>query len=484
MTEENTNQPESQLVGLLAQFDDPDSLVAACNSAREAGYEKMDAYTPFPIHGIDPAIGIRRSILPMIVLAVGIGAAFVGIGLQYFANSNYLDDLSPFPGYAFNIGGKPIFSAPANIPVTFEIIVLSSAFATFLGMWGLNKLPMFSNPLHRIARFKRATNDKFFLMIEQADPQFAYETTEGQLNAWGAVAIEECRQDLTDTKLPSWLTIAGVLAAILLLLPPVMIFRAKGMVNRRPRLHVVPDMDWQIKYKSQTVSPTLENGNPLFADMRSMRDQVEGTIPFGQLEVDSEMYEGIRSDWTPQMTVTATKGAGLVSTGAQEQDAGAAAADDLSKYIKDFPAPIKKELSENGQAFLNRGQQRFNIYCSACHGYDGNGQGLVNQRAMALNVAGEAGQGTKWTTAKSLHDPVVKDSKQNPVGRIFETITHGRNTMGPYKSQITPRDRWAIVAYVKALQETGIKPITADSESNADTDKADEAKEDEARPQP
>ena len=147
MVEENTTEEETQLVGLLAQFDDPDSLLEACDQCRQSGFTSTDAFTPFPVHGIDPALGIKRSILPFIVLCVGITGLMVGLGLQFFANSNAFDGVSPFKGYGYFIGGKPIFSVPANIPVTFEIIVLSSAFATFLGMWGLNKLPMFSNPL-------------------------------------------------------------------------------------------------------------------------------------------------------------------------------------------------------------------------------------------------------------------------------------------------------------------------------------------------
>ncbi len=231
MAEENsTNTRDSKLVGLLAQFDDPGSLVAACDQARQAGYKKTDAYSPFPVHGIDPAIGIKRTILPFIVLGVAIGACFVGLGMQWYTNSA---DWSPlFPGYAFKISGKPYFSLPANIPVTFEVIVLSSAFAAFFGMWFLNKLPSLANPLHRISRFKRATNDKFFLLIEEGDEKFDRQSTESQLNQWGAVAVEECRQDLTDNQLPSWMRLVALMGAILLLLPPVMVFRAMGMTNR------------------------------------------------------------------------------------------------------------------------------------------------------------------------------------------------------------------------------------------------------------
>jgi mono/diheme cytochrome c family protein len=433
MAEDKTNEENSQLVGLLAQFDDPNSLLEACNQCRESGYQSTDAYSPFPVHGIDPALGIKRSILPMIVLCVGITGLFVGLGLQLFANSNAFDALSPFKGYGYFIGGKPIFSVPANIPVTFEIIVLSSAFATFLGMWFLNRLPMFSNPLHRISRFKRATNDKFFLMINADDEKFDRTSTESQLNQWGAVAVEECRQDLTDTQLPKWLSMAGVLLAILLLLPPVMIFRAKGMVNRAPRLHFNPDMDWQIKSKPQTVSPITKAGGSLFSDNRVMRQPVAGSIAAGDLQLDTEYFQGIK----------------------QGSERPSDDADDLSVYVSDFPADVTVDSD-----LLTRGKLRFEIYCSVCHGYAGQGNGLVNQRAVALAQSGKA----TWTTAKSLHNAVVKDPKQNPVGRLFDTISHGRGTMGPYRDQISTADRWAIVAYVKALQETGLPEMPATGE--------------------
>jgi mono/diheme cytochrome c family protein len=449
----------SDLVGLLAQFDDPDSLVKACNEARLAGYKSMDAYSPFPVHGIDPAIGIQRSLLPFLVFCVGFGACFAGLGMQYYTNAA---DWSPiFPGYAFRISGKPLFSLPANIPVTFEVIVLSSAFATFLGMWALNKLPMFSNPLHRISRFKRATNDKFFLLLESKDENFDRSSSEAQLNEWGAVAIEECRQDKTDTALPSWVWLVGLLGVFLLMLPPVMIFRNMGMTSRRPRLHVVPDMDFQHKEKTQVLAPVMENGDMLFGDSRAMRSPVDGAVARGQLEIDSEMYRGVKKDYQANKSsanAQKTK-AQFVSTSIDDADAPAADGEDLSQWMTEFPEGITVDAD-----FVARGQQRFNIYCSACHGYDGNGNGLVNQKAMALAAGGKA----QWTAAKSMHDSVVKDETKNPLGRIFDTITNGRNTMGPYGAQIPAADRWAIVAYVKALQETGIKPLT-DSAATEDT---------------
>ena len=154
MSEANENTNDQKFIGLLAQFEDPNTLVEACNNARLDGYKKMDAFTPFPVHGIDPAIGIKRTVLPFIVLAIGLGACGVGLALQYYTN-NDVSTFGFFPGYEFKISGKPYFSLPANIPVTFEVIVLSSAFAAFLGMWAMNGLPRLANPLHRISRFKQ-----------------------------------------------------------------------------------------------------------------------------------------------------------------------------------------------------------------------------------------------------------------------------------------------------------------------------------------
>ena len=460
MANETENSEDKKLVGLLAQFDDPGSLIAACTNAREAGYKKMDAYTPFPVHGIDPALGIKRSFLPFIVLSVALGAVFVGLGMQWYTNSA---DWSPiFPGYKFQISGKPYFSLPANIPVTFEVIVLSSAFATFFGMWIINKLPRLSNPLHRVSRFKRVTNDKFFLMLEAKDENFDRSSSESQLNQWGAVAIEEVSQDLSDAQLPSWMAPLALIGALLLLIPPIAIFSTYGSTNTKPRLHVVPDMDWQHKFKTQVLSPNVaEKDSPdyLFQNRRAMRQPVEGSVRQGSMETNSEMFRGIKSgsaDTAHASTSVGLKSNTLVSTGPQDEE-------NLDQWITGFPADITVDAD-----FIARGKQRFEIYCSVCHGYAGNGDGLVNQRAIALAANGNA----TWTAAKSLHDPVVKDPAQNPTGRIFDTITNGRNTMGPYKAQISVKDRWAIVAYVKALQATGIEPPKTEGEAGAEGEAA------------
>ena len=346
------NRNDQKFIGLLAQFEDPSSLVEACNSARLAGYKKMDAYSPFPVHGIDPAIGIKRTVLPFVVLAIGLGACFIGLLLQYYTN-NDTSILGFIPGYEFKISGKPYFSLPANIPVTFEIIVLSSAFATFFGMWLLNGLPRLANPLHRISRFKRVTNDKFFLMIEDADEQFDRTNTESQLKEWGASFIEECSEDQTDHQLPAWLQTAGILVAFLCLLPPIVIFRMSGMTNRAPRMHIVPDMDWQHKNKTQTVSPNFNAiGEPdyLFMDGRAMREPIPGTIARGRLFTDSEYFQGIQAGSTSVAAVSKTNVLTSIQDG--QDDAAAAPAADAQEpnWVTTFPcllytSPSPRDLS-------------------------------------------------------------------------------------------------------------------------------------------
>jgi hypothetical protein len=146
------------LAGVLGEFESPDDLLEACDHARQDGIRKMDAYTPFPVHGIEQAMGIPRTKLPFIVLAVGLTACGLGLGLQWFTLAT--ENWGPWSGYQFKISGKPFFSLPAFIPITFESIVLLSAFASFFGMLALNRLPRLANPLHRITRFWRATHDR------------------------------------------------------------------------------------------------------------------------------------------------------------------------------------------------------------------------------------------------------------------------------------------------------------------------------------
>ena len=168
--------------GLMAEFETPTALVAAANQARLAGYRKMDAYSPIPIHELDEALGLERTRLPRLVLLGGILGGLGGYSLQYWASTI---------AYPLNIGGRPFHSWPQFIPVTFETTVLGAALTCFLGMWALNKLPQPYHPVFNVPAFARASTDRFFLCIEAADPRFDAATTAEFLKGLHPVGVSE-----------------------------------------------------------------------------------------------------------------------------------------------------------------------------------------------------------------------------------------------------------------------------------------------------
>jgi Protein of unknown function (DUF3341) len=170
-----------RLTGLLAEFEDVSSVVTAAQKTRADGYKVWDVHSPFPIHGIDAVIGIRPTILPWLVLCGGLTGLCTGLALQWFCNAY---------DYPLLVSGKPLFSLPANIPVIFECTVLFSALTTVFGMFGLNRLPLHYNPLFKSARFRRVTNDKFFIWIDETDSRFDETRTEEFLKSVGATAVE------------------------------------------------------------------------------------------------------------------------------------------------------------------------------------------------------------------------------------------------------------------------------------------------------
>ena len=173
---------DPRLYGLMAEFDSPHDLVAAANKAREAGYRKMDAYTPFPIEELPEALGFRHNRLPLLVLIGGIAGAIFGYGLQYWAS---------VIEYPINVGGRPLHSWPSFIPPTFETTILFAALTAVLGMLALNGLPMPHHPVFNAPRFALATRDAFFLCIEATDPKFDREQTQYFLQQLGAHQVAE-----------------------------------------------------------------------------------------------------------------------------------------------------------------------------------------------------------------------------------------------------------------------------------------------------
>jgi len=156
------------IYGLMAEFDNPSVLVAAARQAHAAGYRQMDAYTPFPVEELNEALGLDRTGVAAMVLIGGITGAVLGYLMQYYVA--VID-------YPLNIGGRPLHSWPAFIPVTFELTILCAGLFAVLGMLALNGLPMPHHPVFNAPRFALASRDRFFLCIEAADPKFERDDT-------------------------------------------------------------------------------------------------------------------------------------------------------------------------------------------------------------------------------------------------------------------------------------------------------------------
>jgi len=173
--------PKGPHYGILAEFGTPTDLYHACERVRDAGFTRWDAHSPFPVHGLERAMGIRRSPLPWIVLIAGLTGAAFGFGLQWLVHAS---------AQPLVISGKPYFSWPAFIPITFELGVLFAAFGAVLGMLALNRLPMHYHPLFRSKVFERVTDDAFFISIESWDPRFDSAATRKLLESLGARSVE------------------------------------------------------------------------------------------------------------------------------------------------------------------------------------------------------------------------------------------------------------------------------------------------------
>jgi len=170
------------IYGLMAEFDDPTSLVAAAKRTYAAGYRKIDTFSPYPIEEAWEAIGQHDRRLSLIVLGGGLTGLLTGLGLQEWVHQI---------AYPINIAGKPLNSWPQFVPVIFELTILFAALAGVIGMILLNGLPMPYHPVFNVARFERASRDKFFLLVESADPKFDRMQTLDFLKTLNASEINE-----------------------------------------------------------------------------------------------------------------------------------------------------------------------------------------------------------------------------------------------------------------------------------------------------
>jgi mono/diheme cytochrome c family protein len=208
--------------------------------------------------------------------------------------------------------------------------------------------------------------------------------------------------------LPRWVVPLVAILAACSFIPLALIARTRATHSAQTRLQIIPDMDQQPKFKAQSA-------NPLFADGRAMRPPADGTVARGEADLDPHFFRGL---------VAAGSGTPALA------------------WAENFPFPVTTEI-------VKRGQARYDIFCAPCHGLAGGGDGIVHLRADRLQ------EGT-WTPPANLYGDLVL---QRPVGHLYNTITNGIRNMPAYGPQIPVRDRWAIAAYVRALQRSQHAPL-------------------------
>ncbi len=217
---------------------------------------------------------------------------------------------------------------------------------------------------------------------------------------------------------PVWMVLLLVAVVVATWLPLYWIYRRRHSYMELPKIHYVHDMDLQPGFRPQEPSE-------LFSDGRAARRPVPGTIARGHLRTDDHFYRGYRT----------------VQAGDSE----------TIQFFDSFPASLVVD-----DAFVARGRQRYDIYCAICHDPSGTGNGLVHQRAVALKEA-------RWVPPTNLLTREIRDRAD---GQIFQAISDGARNMPSYKTQISARDRWAIVAYVRHLQATQPVAVAATNKAS------------------
>ncbi len=172
--------------GVIGEFDSPEVLIEAANKALDSGYSNMDAFTPFPVHGLSEAIGFKEGKIPWIIFISGVLGCLGGLALQVWVSVS---------AYPLNIGGRPLISWPSFIPPAFETTILFAAFGAVFGMIGLNRLPQPHHPVFDAPNFERASQDRFFLLVEAKDPMYDAPGIKKLMESSGALNVTEIGQE-------------------------------------------------------------------------------------------------------------------------------------------------------------------------------------------------------------------------------------------------------------------------------------------------
>lgn len=376
-----------RLHSIGALFETPDQIIKAARETVKAGFKHFDVNTPYPVHGMDDAMSLKASKIGWVTLAFGLLGLTVATVFQWWSSA---------VDYPLVIGGKPFWSHPAFVPVKFEVTVLFGALSTVAAMLFIfGKLPRNNHPIQETNYLRRCSSDRYGVCIEARDPNFDPEKVKSFLQNIGGKDVSPVYYDDSYGMSPG-----AVLKFLggLLLIATITTASTYFLFNR-----VLTDMvpfSWMASQaktnpQKQAVFYKPESGmtkSPITLDGYRMRRPVEGTVARGYIPY-----------------------------------AFAGQPDEAGKYLSN---PL-----EGTADVLERGQERYNTFCSPCHGYFGDGDSRLREQ---------------FPNPPSLHSSKVRSEWSD--GRIYAVIEEGQNVMPSYAKQISREDRWAITHYVRALQ--------------------------------
>lgn len=369
------DERSSEVYAVAALFDTPDDIFHAAQKVSNSGYKKYDVHTPYPIHGMDDAMNLKPTKLGYVTFIFGLlGVTIALLMIGYMSGIDYRNI----------IGGKPFFALPPSMPVAFELTVLFAALLTIIfTLFVFNRLPKIFHPLMDTEYMKRVSTDKYGIIIEADDKNFDKDKVIEFLKQLGSGEISviyKFAKDEDKIKTPIFdLKFIGILAGVA-------VITAIGTYIILNKVIYTTPFDWmtdQFRVNAQTQSEFYQDGF-------GMRLPVEGTVSKGKSKYE---FKGMP--------------------------------DSAVKNLSN-PLPVTKEI-------FARGRQKYETFCSPCHGYYGKGDSRLK------------GQ---YPNPPTLHSDKIRNFKD---GNIYHIIVNGQNVMPSYAKQISPDERWAVVHYVRAL---------------------------------
>jgi hypothetical protein len=376
-------EPRSgKLYAVAALFDTPDQIIHAAEKVSGSGYKKFDILTPYPVHGMDGAMRLKETKIGWVAMVAGMTGTFLAFLMIWWMVG---------VDYKNVFGGKPFFNLPPSIPIMFELTVLIGALTLVGALIAVfMKLPANANPLMDTDFMRSVTSEKYGAYIEAADDKFNHEEIKAMFTSLGASSISDIyypvydegktNNPLTDMKFVS--SLVGVAALTVI---------ASYIVLNY--VIYLPPFDWM----SQQPRVDPQTDSKFFTDGWSMRRPVEGTVARGFIPYE---FKGM-----PDSLVVPVAN----------------------------PLPVTKKVLETGK-------QRYDTYCSPCHGYYGKSDSRLR------------GQ---FPVPPSLHSEKLLKWKD---ANIYHVITNGQNVMPSYERQISRDDRWAIIHYIRVLQRSANAP--------------------------